>query len=47
MTKISGFPQLLVCGRTHDYDYVIMEFIGQNLSKIRRSSPEKRLIFYK
>uniref|UniRef100_A0A915PK24 Protein kinase domain-containing protein n=1 Tax=Setaria digitata TaxID=48799 RepID=A0A915PK24_9BILA len=39
---IVGFPRLIVAGRTPLYKYVIMELVGPDLQRLRRSIPTKK-----
>ena len=37
-----GFPRFIAAGQTHYYKYCIMELLGPDLSKLRRSLPDKK-----
>lgn len=40
----AGFPLLIAAGRTRLYKYIIMELVGPDLQRLRRSIPSKKLI---
>ncbi|KAJ6236084.1 hypothetical protein M0813_03538 [Anaeramoeba flamelloides] len=35
-------PRFIYCGRNVEYNYLIMELLGKNLSVIRRNQPERK-----
>ncbi|GMT23646.1 hypothetical protein PFISCL1PPCAC_14943 [Pristionchus fissidentatus] len=37
-----GFPRMIAAGRTSAYKYLVMQMLGPDLGKLRRSLPEKR-----
>ncbi|GMR47183.1 hypothetical protein PMAYCL1PPCAC_17378, partial [Pristionchus mayeri] len=37
-----GFPRMVAAGRTSAYKYLVMQMLGPDLGKLRRSLPEKR-----
>ncbi|VDK81591.1 unnamed protein product [Litomosoides sigmodontis] len=39
---MAGFPRLIAAGRTSLYKYIIMELVGPDLQRLRRSIPEKK-----
>lgn len=39
---MAGFPRLIAAGRTSFYKYIIMELVGPDLQRLRRSIPEKK-----
>uniref|UniRef100_A0A0R3RUQ0 Protein kinase domain-containing protein n=1 Tax=Elaeophora elaphi TaxID=1147741 RepID=A0A0R3RUQ0_9BILA len=39
---VTGFPRLIVAGRTPLYKYIIMELVGPDLQRLRRSIPAKK-----
>uniref|UniRef100_A0A183VFN3 non-specific serine/threonine protein kinase n=1 Tax=Toxocara canis TaxID=6265 RepID=A0A183VFN3_TOXCA len=46
ISALSGtphFPQFVACGVLDDYNYIIMEMLGRNLSDLRKRRPERRL----
>ncbi|GMS94910.1 hypothetical protein PENTCL1PPCAC_17085, partial [Pristionchus entomophagus] len=39
---VVGFPMMIAAGRTSAYKYLVMQMLGPDLGKLRRSLPEKR-----
>uniref|UniRef100_A0A914EDR4 Protein kinase domain-containing protein n=1 Tax=Acrobeloides nanus TaxID=290746 RepID=A0A914EDR4_9BILA len=46
MNEVEGFPKLFHCGRTKSHNYIVMEHLGPDLSRIRRSLPRKRFTIH-